>query len=394
MIKKKKAKVAYLDRGKKWPMFILKYADGSRQKFVKHVTWDVAEKMLREMNNRIELGTFNMADYTAIRLRSEHIGTAFIEYIDERERSAQLGLLAKATLDKDEYTIFLFIEFIGKNTLLSKISKKEIDDFVYWLKMEKLTQYGKHYTDSSILSYLKSLSVFLTWCFEKEWVVENVVKDYFKKSAKLKIDDVPKFATMEQIEQMRKELAKGGEWMLDAFNFALWTNARASEVLSVKKKDVFVIKKSDETRIVIRIEGKGKKIRVVPVGPQCAALVEKRLRWLDSGEGLRAAQSRTPIPQNAEIYKRRYEQGFLFHDLAHRSSLSAAVRTARCKAGIDRKITFHSTRHTWATDALSQGVSIAAISKTMGHARIQTTEIYAKILDDAVLHEFEKRTEI
>ncbi len=52
-------------------------------------------------------------------------------------------------------------------------------------------------------------------------------------------------------------------------------------------------------------------------------------------------------------------------------------------AGINTNITFHCSRHTAATLNLSLGVPIAVVSKLMGHSKIATTEIYAKIVDEA-----------
>lgn len=52
-------------------------------------------------------------------------------------------------------------------------------------------------------------------------------------------------------------------------------------------------------------------------------------------------------------------------------------------AGISKKITFHCSRHTAATLNLSLGTPIAVVSKLMGHSKIATTQIYAKIVDEA-----------
>lgn len=51
------------------------------------------------------------------------------------------------------------------------------------------------------------------------------------------------------------------------------------------------------------------------------------------------------------------------------------------KAGIEKNISFHISRHTWATRALRKGVSIDKVSKLMGHAAIKETQIYAKIVN-------------
>lgn len=52
-------------------------------------------------------------------------------------------------------------------------------------------------------------------------------------------------------------------------------------------------------------------------------------------------------------------------------------------AGIGKKITFHCARHTAATILLSHGIPLAVVSKQLGHFKIATTEVYAKIIDEA-----------
>lgn len=49
--------------------------------------------------------------------------------------------------------------------------------------------------------------------------------------------------------------------------------------------------------------------------------------------------------------------------------------------GIEKKITFHTSRHTFATRALSKGMRIHHVSKLLGHASVKTTEVYAKIVN-------------
>jgi integrase len=64
--------------------------------------------------------------------------------------------------------------------------------------------------------------------------------------------------------------------------------------------------------------------------------------------------------------------------------LSAWVKAA----GITKRITFHASRHTFATMMLTLGVDLYTVSKLLGHSKIETTQIYAKIInkkkDDAV----------
>ena len=51
------------------------------------------------------------------------------------------------------------------------------------------------------------------------------------------------------------------------------------------------------------------------------------------------------------------------------------------KAGIDKHITFHCARHSFATMMLTLGTDIYTTSKLLGHHHVATTEIYAKVID-------------
>lgn len=53
-------------------------------------------------------------------------------------------------------------------------------------------------------------------------------------------------------------------------------------------------------------------------------------------------------------------------------------------SGVDRHITFHGARHTFATRLITQGVDIYVVSHILGHASVSTTQIYAQVLDEKV----------
>lgn len=58
-------------------------------------------------------------------------------------------------------------------------------------------------------------------------------------------------------------------------------------------------------------------------------------------------------------------------------------------SGIEKKVTSHMARHSYAVHALNSGVPIEVVSKTMGHTNISTTQIYAKVLDKTVENAFD-----
>ena len=54
-------------------------------------------------------------------------------------------------------------------------------------------------------------------------------------------------------------------------------------------------------------------------------------------------------------------------------------------SGIKKNMTFHMARHTYATTAMSFGVPIASIAKTMGHANMKMTQHYARVLPEKII---------
>ncbi len=64
------------------------------------------------------------------------------------------------------------------------------------------------------------------------------------------------------------------------------------------------------------------------------------------------------------------------------SQLANVIRPWCKDAGIDKRVSFHTARHTFATLALTQGVDLYTVSKLLGHKNIQATQIYAKIVDE------------
>jgi len=89
-----------------------------------------------------------------------------------------------------------------------------------------------------------------------------------------------------------------------------------------------------------------------------------------------------PISENA--FELLNERGLpdekVFKDLKY--SQCAYLDGWTTKAGINRKITFHSFRHTFATLQLTLGSDIYTVSKMLGHKNLQTTQIYAKVIDE------------
>ena len=62
------------------------------------------------------------------------------------------------------------------------------------------------------------------------------------------------------------------------------------------------------------------------------------------------------------------------------------LKTIAKEAGLDKTVTFHCARHTFATTVtLAHGIPIETVSKMLGHAALSTTQIYAKVLDNKIM---------
>lgn len=60
------------------------------------------------------------------------------------------------------------------------------------------------------------------------------------------------------------------------------------------------------------------------------------------------------------------------------------------KAGINKNISFHCARHTFATVALNSDIPLEVVQKLLGHSMIRTTQIYGKIMNQTVFEQMKK----
>ncbi|MDE6624248.1 MAG: site-specific integrase [Alistipes sp.] len=71
------------------------------------------------------------------------------------------------------------------------------------------------------------------------------------------------------------------------------------------------------------------------------------------------------------------------------------LKKIAAEVGIDKTITYHMARHTFATtNALAQGIRIEVVSRMLGHTNIKTTQIYAKVTDDMLAKGFDEMADI
>ena len=78
--------------------------------------------------------------------------------------------------------------------------------------------------------------------------------------------------------------------------------------------------------------------------------------------------------------ERRDDDSYIFN-LPNNDNANRALRKAAKSAGLNKHLTFHMSRHTFATLSLTSGVDLYTVSKLLGHTDIKNTQIYARVID-------------
>ena len=140
--------------------------------------------------------------------------------------------------------------------------------------------------------------------------------------------------------------------------------ARISEVVSLRTDDL------QPGLRVLRLHGKGDKMRVVPVGQRARAAVET---WLRAGRPQVCGYDRQP-----QLFLTRSGRPM------DRTTGWRRVKAAALKAGLPHSISPHSLRHSFATHLIQGGADLRAGQEMLGHASIRTTEVYTHLDDEEI----------
>jgi integrase/recombinase XerD len=145
-----------------------------------------------------------------------------------------------------------------------------------------------------------------------------------------------------------------------ALGTAYGAGLRVSEVAALKVDDI------DSTRMLIRVEqGKGRKDRNAMLSPQLLELL--RLWW-------REGKRRNVMPPHGWLFPGRSAV-----EPVSTRQINRAVHEAAEVAAIRKRVTPHTLRHSFATHLLEQDVDIRVIQVLLGHSKLDTTALYARV---------------
>jgi site-specific recombinase XerD len=279
----------------------------------------------------------------------------FKEHNDEVEGLLGKGF-TKGTLQRYKAAFKHVSDYIGhkyqqKDVPVRSVDHKFITNLEYYLKSVK----GLEHNTS--IKYIVNFKKIIRIAYANEWITKD---PFFHWKASWKTKE-KRYLTQRELDtlQNKKSFLPRLELVRDIFVFCCYTGLAYSDVKLLKFEN-----------IVIGINGgqwikmprkKTKAMSSIPLLPVAEKIIEKYSQhpYVLSGKGV------LPVMTNQKS--------------------NAYLKEIADVCGINKVLTTHLARHTFATTVtLSKGVSIATVSKMLGHRSLKTTQIYAKVLDSKI----------
>jgi integrase len=199
---------------------------------------------------------------------------------------------------------------------------------------------------NSRLSYFNKLRACINQAYEERIIAYNPLRGIENFKAE---EGTRMYLTIEEVQRLANTECDYPN-IKRAFLFSCLTGLRRSDILNLTWGDVY--EQGEYTRIIF----KQKKT--------------DGLEYLDINKDARSLMGEQGAPEQR-----------IFADIFSPTCTNNAIQVWVARAGIDKKITFHCGRHTFATMMLDIGTDLYTVSKLLGHRDISTTQIYAKVLD-------------
>jgi integrase/recombinase XerD len=233
-----------------------------------------------------------------------------------------------------------------------------------------LQLHEKGYSDTTRARKVASARSFFSFLVEEGIVAEDPTENL---SSPRVGRSLPETLTVEEVERLL--LAPGGDTPEAARNRAMLellyaSGMRVSELVALDLGDM------DLVQGFIRCFGKGSKERMIPIHQQAVEVVKAYLAHGRSELATRGSDQAVFLNQRGERLTR---QGFWL-----------ILRQISNQAGIQRRISPHTLRHSFATHLLRGGAPLRHVQELLGHASITTTQVYTHLTSEHVRAEYEK----
>jgi integrase/recombinase XerC len=227
------------------------------------------------------------------------------------------------------------------------------------------------YAQSTIARRLASLRSFFRFGQREEWVRNNPAKPLRNPRKPRSLPHVLSSADVGRLLQAPP--ADGPLGLRDRAILETMYSAglRVSEAVGLDRGDL------DFEAGLLRVRGKGRKERLAPIG---SFAVRALRRWFR----VCTLSPREPAGPDAPVFVNRFG-----HRLTTRSVARMLDKYLR-QAGLDRRTTPHTLRHSFATHLLDRGADIRSVQELLGHKSLVTTQIYTHVSTAALRAAYEK----
>ena len=253
--------------------------------------------------------------------------------------------LSENTVDAYKSDVIKFTQYADVNNL----NKNVITKYFFELSEFNYSNTSKQRMYSSIKQFLQYLN---NIGFVDNFEIENIK---FKSELKL-----PEVISVTQIDSMINYYNHNSflnSRNLTIIDFIYSTGSRVSEVINVNISDI------DTKESFVRLEGKGSKQRIVPLGSLLINNLTEYIKLRDSIE-------------NLESSKLFLSKSFKKLD---RSAIFRIVKSTALKLGLNVDLHPHTLRHSAATHMLERGCDLRTVQEFLGHSSVSTTQIYTKV---------------
>jgi integrase/recombinase XerC len=250
---------------------------------------------------------------------------------------------------------------IDSGTLTDRIAASDADDIRQFL--EHLSSHS--YSPATMARKIATLRSFYKWAHKRSLIGQNpMTMIRTPRQAKR----LPKAITVEQIERLlsapddREALGARDRAMLETLYS---TGLRVSELVQLDLDDL------DEAGEALRVRGKGKKERLVPLGSHALAAIRRYLSVLGNDERFAGVWSADQTERPMFLNK----HGKRLSSRSVRRKLDKYLR----EVGLDPGISPHTLRHSFATHLLDNGADLRSVQELLGHQSLSTTQAYTHL---------------
>lgn len=280
--------------------------------------------------------------------------------------------------DIEEYELFLKTEKkLGDNTVESYLL--DLMSFLKWFNndvrittKEDILNYISflrgNLNEKSINRHISSLKSFYSYLADMNYISINPLEDISILKVK---KNLPKYLSTEEVDKLLNiKLNTAFDYRNKAMLEVIYgTGLRVSELVKLEYSNI------DFENSIVRVKGKGKKDRIVPLGEIASYYLKIYIN--DYRKKL--------------LNKNNYNEIFLNNHgkPITRQGFNFILENIRRETGIEKELTPHTLRHSFATHLLEGGADIRSIQEMLGHENISTTNIYTTVVNKVLRENYD-----